>query len=308
MGHAVSDRRGSRHGDHKMLVTKRVNIYGGCDMRIRMRLWRESAKGAPFGDRCVRCVAATTALVLLVAGWTGHAAADDAVGAGRAQVGYTLPLARAVIDGGSERDVGWLRNNGIYSDNAAKLAQDGGFVSADQLSVANASNAANATRAASAGSADIATFSTSAGSAATAAWSTNAGWSSRAAWADGATSANTATRAGTADSATVAGFANSAGTAGSADSANRASTSAYADNSGRSNTSGYADNSGRSNTSAYADNSGSANNAGGPVSLSNLPAGTVVQMVGQGACPGGFSYAPGVSSAGAGLGYGCVKQ
>jgi hypothetical protein len=229
-------------------------------MRIRMRLWRGSAKGAPFGDRCVRSVAATTALVLLVAGWTGHAAADDAVGAGRAQVGYTLPLARAVNDGGSERDVGWLRNNGIYSDNAAKLAQGGGFVSADQLSVANA---ANASRAASAGSADTATFSTSAGSAATAAWSTNAGWSSTAAWADGATSANTATRAGTADSATVAGFANSAGTAGSADTANRANTSAYADNSGRSNTSGYADNSGRSNTSAYADNSGTANNAGG---------------------------------------------
>lgn len=61
-------------------------------------------------------------LVMAIVGGSAPAWAMDAAQAPRAQVGYTLPAARAIVDdAGAERGVDWLRNNGLYSANASKL-------------------------------------------------------------------------------------------------------------------------------------------------------------------------------------------
>lgn len=178
--------------------------------------------------------------------------AADAATAPRAPVGYTLPLARALDDTGSERTADWLRNNGVYTQNASRLAQGGGFVSADQLNVASSNTAGSAGFATSAGSASTAGFATSAGTAASAGWATSANWAS---------GSDRATSAGTADRATTAGVADRATTAGSADWAVSANTANL------------------SNSSAYAANAGFATNAGRATTAGNFDSGRVVTNV-----------------------------
>lgn len=112
-------------------------------------------------------------LVMAIVGGSAPAWAMDAAQAPRAQVGYTLPAARAIVDdAGTERGVDWLRNNGLYSANASKLwdgwtkqyvdnqalsvktagesntlLQNGAYVGAGDLNVATAVDAVNASSA-----------------------------------------------------------------------------------------------------------------------------------------------------------------
>lgn len=64
--------------------------------------------------------------------------AADATTAPRAQVGYSWPVARGLVDNtGEERSVEWLRHNGVFAENATKL-YDGSkklFVENSSLSV-----------------------------------------------------------------------------------------------------------------------------------------------------------------------------
>lgn len=190
--------------------------------------------------------------------------AADAATAPRAPVGYTLPLARALDDTGSERTADWLRNNGVYTQNASRLAQGGGFVSADQLNVASSNTAGSAGFATSAGSASTAGFATSAGTAASASWATSANWAS---------GSDRATSAGTADRATTAGVADRATSAGTAD---RATTAASADFANISNSSNFAN---------FAQDAATANNARNADNLRG--SGRVVTDVLWGYCSGG---------------------
>lgn len=169
----------------------------------------------------------TTAILLLSAYCPTLAA--DATSTPRATVGYVLPLARAVDDGGSERTVGWLRNNGIYTFNATRLAQGGDFVTADQLNVASSGTSGYATNAGAAATATTAGFAN------------NSGWAAGSNWALGADTATNAANATWANASAMSNWATASGTASYAENSNRATSSARADSASRADSAAKAD-------------------------------------------------------------------
>jgi hypothetical protein len=242
------------------------------------------------------------AVTMAVAGTATPLWALDATQAPRAQVGFALPLARGLVDGtGAERSADWLRANGLYAANASKLwdgwrgqfvdntglavqaagqsntlLQNGSYVGASSLNVANAVNALNATNA------GTATTAWTANQATTLASNGFIDGSKITGFIDGSKISGTvanAANAGTASQAytvwdarlntwqwvnnVTVSRSDSTGTADRANTMYNNYTGAYdwASNL-KVGSSGYSDNSGYSNNSGYANVSGSTNSSG----------------------------------------------